>query len=74
MKHFLKVIDGILVHGSILAFDDWNCYRAEADHGERKAFQEFVASQTNLSFVEFLTLDWHGMSFIVHHCSVANPK
>lgn len=62
----LEFVGDALTHGSILAFDDWNCYCADPRKGEQRAFSEFQLSHPKLRFVEFLSFGWHGKSFIVH--------
>lgn len=64
----LSFIAPALVNGSILAFDDWFCFKGRSDRGEQKAFTEFLAAHPHLSAVEFQNFGWHGKSFIIH-CS-----
>ncbi len=55
-----------LIHGSILAFDDWNCYYGDPKRGERKAFSKFQAlTKDEFCFEPFLPISFGGMSFIV---------
>jgi O-methyltransferase len=54
-----------LRHGCILAFDDWDCYFADGERGQRKAFTEFrQAQQGRLEFVDFMKINSGGMAFI----------
>lgn len=46
---------GFLQHGTVLIFDDWNCYSASPELGERRAFEEFSKSQHRYSFVPFFS-------------------
>ena len=66
-KEVLQFVKDKLFHGSVIALDDWNCYFADADRGQRKAFKEFSEEVSeNFSFEPFLPISWGGMSFIVH--------
>jgi O-methyltransferase len=42
-------------HGTILIFDDWNCYFAREDLGERRAFREFKSRENRFSFMPFFS-------------------
>lgn len=65
-RSVLGFVADAMEHGAILAFDDWNCFRADPEKGEQLAFREFRAAHPELSFTEFLPFGWHGRSFIVH--------
>jgi hypothetical protein len=61
----LRFISGKLQHGSIIAFDDWNCYYADPQRGMRKAFSEWYKEIDSEVVLEpFLPISWGGMSFI----------
>lgn len=61
----LRFIADKLQHGSILAFDDWNCYYADPDRGQRKAVREFTELHAGRARLEpFLPISFGGMSFI----------
>lgn len=49
----LKFIGPRLQKGTLIAFDDWNCYLADPDKGERKAWREFTAANTRMKFEPF---------------------
>ena len=38
----LELVGPILVQGSVLLIDDWNCFSAQCDLGQRRAVQEFL--------------------------------
>ena len=38
----LAFIDDLLIDGSILMFDDWNCFDQSEERGQRRAFREFL--------------------------------
>lgn len=55
-KDFLQV-------GTIIVFDDWNCFYGDPERGERKAFAEFRAKYPQLIFEEFVATN-EAKSFI----------
>ena len=64
-KEALGFIADKLQHGSIIAFDDWNCYYADPMRGERRAFAEWQQSLSSVArFEPFLPIAWSGQSFI----------
>jgi O-methyltransferase len=64
-KEALAFITDKLQHGSIVAFDDWNCYYADPMRGERRAFSEWQESLSAVArFEPFLPISWSGQSFI----------
>ena len=48
VRHFLQV-------GTIIVFDDWNCFCGDPLRGERRAFKEFQDRYPQLKFEEFIT-------------------
>lgn len=64
-RQVLDWIGPYLRHGCILAFDDWDCYFADNERGQRKAFHEFCQAQRGrLQFIEFMKINSGGMAFI----------
>lgn len=59
----LKFIKKFLQKGTIIVFDDWNCYFGDPKQGERRAWSEFLESNPELSFQEFVKTA-EGMSFV----------
>lgn len=45
--------------GTIIVFDDWNCFLADPDKGERRAWAEFRAAAPELRFEEFYATGMH---------------
>lgn len=39
--------------GTIVVFDDWDCFKANPDKGERRAWREFLEANPSLRFEEF---------------------
>lgn len=61
----LGFLNGKLRHGSIVAFDDWNCYYADPKRGQRLAFAEWQDSlKDTVHFEPFRTISWGGNSFV----------
>lgn len=64
-KDVLNFLKDKISHGSILAFDDWDCYYADPKRGQRLAFSEFKEEVANLfHFESFRVINSGGMSFI----------
>ena len=61
----LEFLDGRLIDGAVLLFDDWYCYRGRPDRGVRKAFVEWQASCAYL-VSEYFGYSWAGRAFIVN--------
>lgn len=47
-RHFLQ-------QGTVIVFDDWNCFWADPEKGERRAWAEFCAKYPELKFEEFIS-------------------
>lgn len=60
----LKIIENNLQIGTIILFDDFNCFNADNNRGQRKAFLTFK-KQTNFTFEKFFTYNLVGQSFLV---------
>ena len=59
----LKFIIPFLQKGTIIAFDDWNCFWGDKSKGQKKAWSEFCKKNRNLNFEPFFS-DHHIMSYI----------
>lgn len=51
----LEFIRPFLQRGTVLIFDDWNCYHADPDRGERRAFREFREKHPELRFEPWIS-------------------
>lgn len=61
----LNFLSDKISHGTIIAFDDWDCYYGDSRRGQRKAFSEFKKRlETKFNFEEFRIIGTGGMSFI----------
>ena len=49
--------------GSVLLFDDYNCFCADNHKGERKAFREFQMN-TKLQFEKWFTYQYSGQAYL----------
>lgn len=64
-RDVLCFVEDFLQDGTIVAFDDWNTYRANPNKGEKKAFREFM-EKSEWKFEEFLDYGWMGKSFVAY--------
>ena len=51
----LAFVRQFLQRGTVIVFDDWNCFHADPDRGERRAWREFLADNPSLRFEELLS-------------------
>ncbi len=66
-KECLNFLKDKLHHGTLLAFDDWNCYYSDPLRGQKKAFGEFREEvKKTLIFIQFFEINSGGICFIVH--------
>lgn len=64
-REVLHFIDPLLMDGSILLFDDWNCFGAADDKGQRRALREFLAGRRDVQFDELFAYGSWGQVFTV---------
>ncbi|MDH4988523.1 TylF/MycF/NovP-related O-methyltransferase [Aminobacter anthyllidis] len=62
----LQFLRSRLKNGMLLAFDDYFCHTQEGKSGEQKAFDLFRQETPEFSFEPYLTIGWHGQSFIAY--------
>ena len=53
----LKFIKPFLQKGTVIVFDDWNCFCGDPNRGERLAWREFLDANSELSFEAFVGTD-----------------
>lgn len=64
-KDVLEWLAPYLRHGTLLAFDDWDCYFGDYARGQRRAFAEFKEKLAErLIFLDFMKILSGGMAFI----------
>jgi predicted O-methyltransferase YrrM len=51
----LRFIEDFLQPGTVIVFDDWNCFLADPNRGERRAWREFRAASPELQFEPFVS-------------------
>jgi O-methyltransferase len=65
----MRFLAPLLQEGAILLFDDWNCFGASDEHGQRRAFREFLFSSPAWRAEPYLRFGWHGQGFILRHAN-----
>lgn len=61
----LKFIAPLIQNGTVILFDDYNCFKADDNKGERLAFREFLKQNRQWYIEPFKSFGWHGQSFIM---------
>lgn len=51
--------------GTVMLFDDWNCFAAKNDKGERRATREWLANQPGHRLESYAKYGWHGEAFLL---------
>lgn len=59
----LRFIEDLIADGTILLFDDWNCFDGDDERGERKAFAEFLGRNPRLSAQALFPYGVYGQVF-----------
>ena len=59
----LNFIEDLIVEGTILLFDDWNCFNADGGRGQRKAFADFLERNGQLSAQAMFAYGRYGQVF-----------
>ena len=62
----LRWCEPAMRHGTIVSFDDWMAYEGRRDHGERRAFSEFLEQHPDIEAEPFSSYSWHGRAFLIH--------
>ena len=62
----LEIVKPKLQQGTILMMDDWNCFRADNNQGERRALREFLENNSNIETGSYFPYSFTGQAFIVH--------
>jgi hypothetical protein len=61
----LNFVADHLADGTIVLFDDYNCFKAADDRGQRRALREFLSQHPKLQFQPLRGFGWHGQGFRV---------
>ncbi len=64
-KDVLNFIEPYLQKGTVILFDDWNCFEADDERGERKAWREFLDQRPQIKAVLTSYFGWHGAMFML---------
>lgn len=64
-KDVLNFLVPRLKHGMIVALDDYYCWSATQDSGERVALLESLGQSDKWELVQYVQFGWHGLSFVV---------
>jgi O-methyltransferase len=59
----LNSVRRLLKTGVVFMFDDWNCFRASNEAGERKATMKWLRSNYDMRLDHWFSYGWHGRSF-----------
>lgn len=52
--------------GCVLMFDDYNCFKANPNYGERRAFREFLEGQSRFTASPWFTYGFNGAAYFLH--------
>tara|TARA_Y100001968_G_scaffold307221_2_gene324834 strand:- start:19343 stop:20116 length:774 start_codon:yes stop_codon:yes gene_type:complete len=61
----LRFIKPLLVAGSLILFDDWYCFPAGSEKGERKAFNQFLKENTDIEYETWKAYSTFGKSIFI---------
>jgi O-methyltransferase len=62
----LAFLEDLLQEGSMLLFDDWNCFGRQDHMGERRAFREFLEERPRFTPEKWIRFGRRGQAFIMH--------
>ncbi len=64
-KQVLEFICCMLINGSVLIFDDWNCFNSDNELGQRRAFREFLEGNPSVMAGKLFSYASGGEVFIL---------
>ena len=64
----LRFLTNRLEVGSIIAFDDWGCFRNNPNFGQQKACEEWLGLNKNIKLAKLFSFGWNGAVFTVVAC------
>lgn len=62
----LRFLTSLLQEGSIVLFDDWNCFDRSEQKGERRAFREFLVENPRFTAERWISFGRRGQAFVLH--------
>ena len=60
----LEFIEDLLRDGTIVMFDDWNCFEGDDDRGQRRAMREFLSRHAGWWMENFFSYGIYGQVFV----------
>jgi len=73
-KDALEKIKGKIQQGTIMLFDDYNCFEMRNDLGQRKALTEFLETNPQFEFEPWQAYLYSGQSFFCHVKTAGLPS
>lgn len=67
----LNFVAPMLMSGTILIMDDWNCFGADDSRGQRRAFREFLRSHPDLLADKLFSYGVYGEVFVLQRSAQA---
>jgi O-methyltransferase len=67
----LRFLRGLIGDGTVLIMDDWNCFGADDDRGQRRAMREFLETQPHLRLEHLVSYGPNSESFVVRSATAA---
>lgn len=61
----LDFLTDYLQEGTVIIFDDWNCFKSSSNKGQRRAFKEWRKKSQHIQLSVLNQYWWQGISFIV---------
>lgn len=61
----LDFVSDYVHDGTVIAFDDWHCFRSDPERGEQRAFREWLEKHPELSATAYRDFEWGGTSFVL---------
>ena len=61
----LRFLNDMITTGTILIFDDWNCFNQDDNRGQRRAFREFLASHPVWEARPLFSYGLYGQVFVM---------
>ena len=59
-------LDDLVTTGTWLLLDDYWCYRGSPHHGQRRAFEEWIAESSRIGATEYASYNGFSRAFILH--------
>jgi hypothetical protein len=67
----LRFLRGLIGDGTVLIMDDWNCFGADDDRGQRRATREFLETQPHLRLEPLVSYGPNSESFVIRSTTSA---